>query len=139
MAAIADAFIFITIIGLIATGMFAYSNLSDGDGAQAKEYYDMFFAVELKMNDVFEGTDTKCVRMCDLIAAHISSDEGTVREYAERILGIIIPPVCDYVFVFEFNGRTMTVGERGGKITSQYSSEITIINGMTMHASLTVY
>ena len=138
MAAVIDAFIFITIIGLIAAGMFAYSHSADRD-AMAKEYHDSFFAIELRTNDLFEGTDTQCAMMCDLIAAHIASDEGTVREYAEETMNNIIPPIYGYKFVFEYDGHTMSIGNGDGRVISQYSSDTVIISGKTMHSVLYVY
>ncbi|MDR0198292.1 MAG: hypothetical protein LBI08_00930 [Methanomassiliicoccaceae archaeon] len=139
MAAVMDAFIFITIIGLIAAGMFAYSHADGEKGTKAKEYYDAFFSIELRMNDVFEGTDTQCVMICDLIAAYIASDEGVVREYAEHVLSNIIPPVYGHRFVFIYDGHMMTIGNEGERLTSQYSSEIPIISGKMMYATLSLY
>jgi len=139
MAAVIDAFIFITIIGIIAAGMFVYSHSDDNRNAMAKEYHDSFFAIELRTNDLFEGTDTQCVRMCDLVAAHIASDEGTVREYAENVMRSIIPPIYGYKFVFEYDGRTMAIGDGDGRVISQYSSDTVIISGKTMHSVLYVY
>ena len=139
MAAVIDAFIFITIIGLIAAGMFAYSNIGNEKHAKAKEYHDAFFSIELRTNDMFDGTDTQCVRMCDLVAAHMASDEGTVREYAENVMNNIVPPIYGYSFIFEYDGRVMAIGGEGERLTSQYSSEIMIISGKPMRATLTLY
>jgi hypothetical protein len=138
MAAVIDAFIFITIIGLIAAGMFIHS-AADEKWAKAKEYHDAFFAIELRTNDIFEDTDTQSVKICDLIAAYMVSDEGIAREYAENALNRMIPPIYNYRFVFEYDGIVMIIGTEGGKLTSQYSSETMIISGKAMRSSLTIY
>ncbi|MDR2865942.1 MAG: hypothetical protein LBV13_00830 [Methanomassiliicoccaceae archaeon] len=139
MAAIIDAFMFITVIGLIAAGMFAYSHLPDDKQATARTMHDTFFSIELRTEDMFPGTDTQCVRMCDLIAAHMASGEGDVRGYIDQALGRIIPPIYGYVFSFEYAGRILTTGDGGGRLTSDYSSEITIIDGNTMRTRLSLY
>ncbi|MCL2142658.1 MAG: hypothetical protein FWH44_00120 [Methanomassiliicoccaceae archaeon] len=139
MAAVIDAFIFITVIGIVAGGMFVYLNASHESETKAKTYYDAFFAIELRTNDVFEGSDTQCIMMCDLIAAHMASDQGTVKAYAANVLEKMIPPMYCYLFVFEYDGRVMTIGKEGGKLDSRYSSEMTIISGKSMRATLSIY
>ena len=138
MAAVIDAFIFITIIGLIAAGMFAYSHLEDRSG-DAKEMYDVFFGIELKTNDTFPDTDTQIVRMCDLVAAYMVTGQGSMKEYTEDVLRTIIPPVHDFIFTFEYDGIVMTMGEGGNRLISSYSSDITILGGKVMRASLSIY
>ena len=138
-AAVIDAFIFITVIGLIAAGMFAYSNVQNDKEAKAKEIYESFFAIELKTNDLFDGADTQCVRMCDLIAAHMASGQGSVDEYIEGVLNSIIPPIYNYVFAFEYDGRSMVIGNEGQKLTSKYSSDMMTLSGKPLHAVLTLY
>jgi hypothetical protein len=139
MAAVIDAFVFITVIGLRAAGMFIHIGTDDGKGMKAKEYCNAFFSIELRMNDLFDEPDTQCVMMCDLMAAHISSDEGTVKEYAERVLDSIIPPIYSYRMVCVYDDNTLEIGDGDGNPISQYSSDIAIINGLTMYVSLSLY
>lgn len=139
MAAVIDAFIFITIIGLIAAGMFAYGNAHEEKEPIAKTVHDTFFAVELRTNDVFDDTDTQCVRMCDLMAAYLVTGEGGVKEYAESVLRSIIPPIYEFTFVFEYGGHVLTIGTEGDTISSRYSADISIVSGKTMRTTLTLY
>lgn len=139
MAALIDAFIFITIIGLIAAGMFAYSNIISEKETAAKTAYDTFFSIELKTNDMFRDTDTQCVKMCDLIAAYMVTDKGDMKTYIESTLASIIPPIYGYMMILEYDGRTMTIGDAGNELSSHYSSSMKIIDGKTMSASLTLY
>jgi len=139
MAAIIDAFIFITIIGLIAAGMFAYSSAGTESETDAKKLHDTFFGIELKMNDVFDDGDTRTVRISDLLAAHMVTGEGDVREYAENVLRSIIPPIYRFLMVFEYDGHTLTIGEKGGGLSSQYSADIMITGGKVMRTSLSLY
>jgi len=139
MAAVMDAFIFMTVIGLIAAGMFVLSGTDDGKRTKAKEYYDCFFAIELRTNDVFDVLDTQCVMMCDLVAAYMVTDEGLVKDYAERTLSEIIPPIYSYRLVIEYDNVTLIIGDGNGTPISQYSSNMEIISGKTMFASLSLY
>ena len=139
MAAIIDAFIFITIIGLIAAGMFAYSSAGSESETDAKRVHDTFFAIELKMNDVFDDGDTRTVRISDLIAAHLVTGDGNVEEYAEDVLRSVIPPIYRFLMTFEYDGHTLTIGERGGTLSSHYSADIIIAGGKVMRASLSLY
>ncbi|MDR0778880.1 MAG: hypothetical protein LBE48_05550 [Methanomassiliicoccaceae archaeon] len=139
MASLIDAFIFITIIGLIAAGMFAYNSVNTEKQTTAKTAYDTFFSIELRTNDLFEDTDTQRVKMCDLAAAHMVTGKGDTKEYINEVLGSIIPPVYVYKMVFEYDGRTMIIGGEGNALSSHYSSEIKIIDGKTMRASLSLY
>jgi len=139
VASVIDAFMFITVITLIAAGMFAYSSLTSEEGAEAKALHDTFFDIELRTNDLFEETDTQSVRMCDLVAAHMASGKGDVKEYAEGVLSSIIPPIYGYEFIFEYEGRVMIIGDGGCTLRSQYSSEIVILGGKMMRTSLSLY
>jgi len=138
MAAMIDAFMFITIIGLIAAGMFAYSHGAVEDTV-AKDAYDSFFDIKLRTNDVFDGTDTQPVGICDLVAAYMMTGNGDILGYAENALRSIISPVHGYSMTFEYNGRTLTIGDGGNVLTSRYSSEMTISDGKIMRASLSIY
>jgi hypothetical protein len=138
MAAIIDAFIFITIIGLIGAGMFAYSSMHEKD-ALAKTMHDTFFGIELKTNDLFDDTDSQRNRMCDLIAAYLATGSGTAKEYAEGVLNEIIPPIYGYSFTFEYEGSSMSIGNGGNRMSSQYSADIAIVGGKVMHTVLTIY
>ncbi|MCL2608163.1 MAG: hypothetical protein FWD92_06400 [Methanomassiliicoccaceae archaeon] len=139
MISIVDASVFIVIIGLIAAGMFAYSSAAIEKEPLAKEMYDAFFAIELHSSDLFDDPDTRNVRICDLMAAYMTTGEGSVKEYAEDILRSIIPPVYGYLFVFEYGGSVMTIGNGGNVLSSSYHGEKRIINGNTMRASLSLY
>ena len=139
MASIIDAFMFITVIGLIAAGMFAYSGASGDNETVAGTVYDTFFGIELRTSDMFCGTDTQSVRMCDLVAAYMVSGESKVLEYMKNTLDSIVPPVCKYEFTFEYNGRSLTIGEKGDRLTSRFSSEMMISDGNVMRASLSLY
>lgn len=139
MAAIIDALMFITVIGLIVAGMFAYSNMTDERETIAKDVHDTFFGIELRMDDMFEDTDGQSVRMCDLVAAYMASGKGDVLLYIKDILSSIIPPTYSYLYTFEYGGRTLTVGDKGNKLTSQYSSDVMISDGKMMRTSLSLY
>jgi hypothetical protein len=119
--------------------MFAYSNISDDRDVIAKDLHDTFFSTELKVNDMFEDTDTQCVKMCDLVAAYIVSKEGSVLEYVKGILGAMIPPMYSYEFRFEYDGTVLTIGDGGGRPISSYSSKVAISDGKIMNTSLSLY
>ena len=139
MASLIDAFMFITVITLITAGMFAYSSLSADKEPEAKALHDAFLSIELRTDDLFEGTGTQMVRMCDLLAADIMTGNGSARGYAEDVLACIIPPIYGYEFTFEYEGRTMTIGNGGNVITSRYSTETVILGGKVMRTSLSLY
>ena len=139
MASTIDAFMFITIITLIAAGMFAYSSVPEDKETLAKTAYDAFFDTKLKANDMFEDTDTQNVRMCDLVAAYMVTGEGDVIAYAEDVMRASISPVHSYLLTVEYKGRTLTIGPGGDVLSSRYSSEMTVSDGNIMRASLSVY
>jgi len=139
MASIIDAFMFITVIGLIAAGMYAYSNANEDNETAARTVYDAFFSIELRTNDMFDGADTQCARMCDLVAAYMVSGENSILEYMKRVMDSLISPIHGYEFSFEHNGRSLTIGEKGERFTSKYSSEMMISDGNVMRATLSIY
>ena len=139
MAAVIDAFMFITIIGLIAAGMFAYSSVTDDKEAKAKEVHDAFFSIELKTEDLFDDTDTQKAMMCDLLAAYMVTGDGNVYEYAENVLRSVVPPVYGYTFIINYDDRVLTFGDGGGRLTSRYSSDILTSGGKVMHTELSLY
>jgi len=139
MVSIVDASVFMVVIGLIAAGMFAYSSHVVEKEPLAKELYDSFFVIELQSGDLFDDPDTRTVRMCDLIAAYMVTGKGTVKEYVDDVLRSIIPPIYDYLFVFEYDGFVMITGDGGRVLSSRYQGEMTIISGNTMRATLSLY
>jgi hypothetical protein len=130
---------FITVIGLIAAGMFAYSNIYEEKDIVAKDAYDTFFDIRLKTDDMFDETDARTVKMCDLVAAYMITGEGDVLQYIESVMSTAVSPIHSYTFKFEYRGYVLTVGPGGDVITSRYASEMKISDGRTMKASLTVY
>jgi len=134
-----DAFMFITVIGLVAAGMFAYSFDTAERETVAKAAYDTFFDIRLRTDDMFGDTDSRPARICDLIAAYMMTGEGNIPGYIENIMYSVIPPVYGYLFVFEYNDRVLTIGEERDEISSRHSSSVTISDGSVMHASLSVY
>ena len=138
MASTIDAFMFITVITLIAAGMFAYSGIHDDD-TMAKNAYDAFFDTKLRTDDLFGDTDTQIFKMCDLVAAYMMTGEGDVPVYAEEVMRTLISPVHSYSMTIEYRGRTLTVGPGGDVLDSRYSSEMRVSDGNTMKASLSVY
>ena len=139
MAAVIDAFMFITVIGLIAAGMFAYSSVTDDREAKAKAVHDTFFSIELKTGDLFDNTDTQKAMMCDLLAAYMVTGNGNVYEYAENVLRSVVPPVYGYTFTINYDGRVLILGDGGGRLTSQYSSDILTSGGKVMRTELSLY
>jgi len=139
MISIVDASVFLAVIGLIAAGMFAYSAAADDKEPLAKDLYDTFFAIELQSSDLFDDPDTRTVRMCDLIAAYMVTGEGKVMEYVDSVLRSMIPPIYGYLLVFEYDGRVIMAGEGGNGLSSRYHGEMTIMNGNTMRATLSLY
>jgi hypothetical protein len=139
MTAIFDAFIFITIIGIIAAGMFILTNTEDSGNTSAKEVHDTFFGTRLTTEDLFEDTDTQCAEICDLVAAYMMTRKGDALKYANDTLRSIVPPYRSYLLVLEYKGRTLEIGDGGQRLSSKYSSEIMIIDGSIMRTTLSLY
>ncbi|MCL2712459.1 MAG: hypothetical protein FWD37_04210 [Methanomassiliicoccaceae archaeon] len=139
MTAVFDAFIFITIIGIIAAGMFIHSNFEDNNNTIAKDVHDTFFGIRLGTDDLFKDTDTQRAEMCDLMAACMMTSEKNALRFAEETLRSIVPPYCGYELTMEYKGKILTIGDGGQNLSSKYSSEIKIIDGNVMRTTLSLY
>ena len=133
-----DALVFMTIIGLLVAGIFAYSAPAEKN-TDAKEVHDMFFSVELRTSDLFDDPDTQIIRMCDLVAVCILTGDEDILDRIEKILHSLAPPFSGCIFVFEYGGHTLVIGETGEKLRSQYSSSVAVSDGNIMRTTLTIY
>ena len=125
-----DAMVFLSVMVLVSAGLFAYSSFEEPDSVTSKDVTESFFAAELSDSDLYTTEDAHTVPVCDLLAACINT--GNVEKamlYTERVMRDLIPKHHSFFTEMEFNGRLMTVGESGGRISSCYETEYQTAGG----------
>ena len=137
MIAVMDAMFFIIILGIAISAIFAYMP-HENDEPLAERVHNDLMRTELRTSDVFDINDTRIISIEDVLAVHLSSGEGSIRDYVHEVLRSMIPVSHGFVFECEFKGNTMTIGDPGDDVTSSYGSE-TNVAGNVLRTALRIF
>ena len=85
MASMMDAMLFITVLGIAVSVIFAYVPAERSE-ISAKEIHDDLFRTELKVSDVFEIEDSRVMPLQDILAAHLISGKGNIPDHIRNVL-----------------------------------------------------
>ena len=130
MVAVMDAMFFIIILGLVVSAIFVYMPQSQ-DGPSSESVHKDLMRTELRFCDVFDGEDTRTVRMDTVLAAHTLSGKGDIDGYLHDVLRSMIPAQHGFVFTYVFNDGTPTVVSDGyGRSVSSNIRESDIAGGV---------
>jgi len=122
MVAVMDAMLFIVILGLAVSAIFAYT-ADPGEEPLAERIHRDIFATELRVNDVFDVNDSRVVSIDYIIAANLASGEGDLESYLYDLLRSMVPISHGFELICEYRGSVLTISEGEGTISSSCSSE----------------
>lgn len=139
MLATVDAMIFLTLLSVVATGMFSYISSEEAEQPLARSVSDDFFAIRLKASDVFSTDDSQIFPVADLIAANMNSgNSDTAQVFIHDTISEMVPPMYGYVFTITYNGMTLMSSRDGFSETSSYVTSIEINGGRVLTAELVI-
>ncbi len=139
--ALIDAMIFLVLIAVIGTSLFAYSAINDSTEPMAKTVCDDLFSMELHACDVYDTEDTQIYPVSVLLAANMNTkNESYVNDYVSKILDELIPKIYGFDMELKFNNNVVHLERSSNReLTSEYSETIEISHTEGLNVSLKIY
>ncbi len=139
--AMMDALIFIFLISLVGTWLFAYANATDTEEPMAKTVSDDFFSMEVRAYEITWLNDTKVLTVGTLIAASMNDGRTTMMsEFVSSTMEDMIPEAYGYNFTLEYNGNTMSFCRQSNReLSSDYSGTCPIEGAGELRYRLEIY
>jgi hypothetical protein len=138
ITAMVDAMIFIVIMGIAVSALFAFGG---GEPAEndAASVSDKIFSSKLKMCDLIDTDETGLVGIPDMVAFHILTGEGDAVLYIESVLDSLTQRPGSYSLEIEYRGSTVMIGTAKGEAVSGSVREYTVTYGGVIRADLRFY
>jgi hypothetical protein len=138
MTAMIDAMIFIVIIGIAVSAIFALTG-DEPAANDASSISDSIFSAKLRTCDLVETDDSRLVSMPDMMAFYILTGEGDAANYIESILDSLMQRPHSYSLSICYSGNTIVIGDGLGDAVSSSVKEFTVTYGGTVTANLSLY
>jgi hypothetical protein len=138
LTAMVDAMIFIVIIGLAVSAMFALSN-NNLEANDASAVSDAVFTAKVRMCDMMDTEESRLVSIADMTAYYILTGKGNVMDYIQSILDSLMQRPGSYLLNLSYRDTTVTIGTGHGDMVSGYIRDFTVTYGGTITADLEIY
>ena len=138
MTAMVDAMIFIVIMGLAISAMFAFSG-GEPAANDASSISDSIFSSKLRTCDLVDTDDSGLIGMPDIAAFHILTGEGKAADYLGNILDSLLQRPNSYRLDIEYQGCTITIGSGDGDAVSGAVKEFAVTYGGSIRTELRIF
>jgi len=138
LTAMVDAMIFIVVMGLAVSAMFAFSG-GDHSESDASSVIDGIFSAKLRACDITDTDDSRLISMPDMIAFCLLTNDKGVMEYLESVLDILMQRPGSYRLDIVYLDKTASAGSGRGDPVSGSVKEFTVTYGGTVKADLKIY
>ena len=141
MVAMMDAMIFLFLISLVATWLFAFSGIADTEEPMAKEITDDFFSMEVRTCDLMYLDDTKILPIGTLIAANMNTGEmERTEEFVSKVINDMVPDCYGYELILEYGGHSLSICRQSYRpMSSEYITDHEIDGADPLKSILRVY
>lgn len=138
---IVDAMIFVTLIAVVSMCLFSMFITEYQEEPMANSVCDGLISIELKSSDVFDTEDSDVYHISDLIASGLSSGKtAKLQSYISKTVDGMIPGMHGYSLTVTYRDKAMSFERDGGsQLTSEYSTDVNILNGSTVRYELKIY
>lgn len=138
MTAMIDAMIFIIIMGLVVSAVFAMDDDEDVEPNNASAMCKKLIQTDLRLCDVMDTEDQSGMMMPDLMAACTMSDELS-SEYITDVLDSITERPGAYRLTMDYNEKELVLGTGDGTPVSGYTTESPISFGGILTITLELF
>jgi len=138
LTAMVDAMIFIVILGLAASAMFAF-NGDDPEPNDASSITDSIFSSKLRACDVIDTNDSRLIGMPDIAALCILTEDDNIKDYLGSILDSLLQRPGSYSLSIDYMGESVTIGSGKGEAVSGSVKEFIVTYGGTITVDLNIY
>ncbi|MCL2295551.1 MAG: hypothetical protein FWC29_00500 [Methanomassiliicoccaceae archaeon] len=138
MTAMVDAMIFIVVLGIAVSALFAYSG-EEPVSTDATSVSESIFSAKLHICDLTEIDDSGLISMPDAVAFSILTGDKKAIEYIKSILDSLTHRPKAYCLTIDYRGETVKIGETGGDPVSGSTKEYTVTYGGSITVDLKFY
>jgi len=138
ITAMVDAMIFIVIMGLAVSAMFAFSG-GEPVVNDASSVSDSIFSSKLRTCDFIDTEESGLVSMPDMAAFYILTGEGKAADYIESVLDSLLQRPNSYRLDIEYQGCRITIGGGDGDAVSGAVKEYTVTYGGSIRTELRIF
>ncbi|MCL2317565.1 MAG: hypothetical protein FWC44_04515 [Methanomassiliicoccaceae archaeon] len=138
LTAMVDAMIFIVVLGLAVTAMFAFT-VDDPAPNSASSISENIFTAKLKTCDLIETEESGLVSIPDMAAVYILTGEGTVMEYIQNVLDSVTQRSNSYRLDITYQDQTVSIGTGKGDPVCGSVKEYTVTYGGSIRTDLRIY
>ena len=138
LTAMVDAMIFIVIMGLAFSAMFAFGG-GEPAANDASSISDNIFSAKLRTCDLVETDDSRLISVPDMVAFFILTGEGQVIDYIESVLDSLMKRPNSYSLDIDYQGSMISIGGGKGDPVSGSAKEFTVTYGGAIKADLRIY
>jgi len=138
LTAMVDAMIFIVIMGLAVSAMFAFGG-GEPAANDASSISNNIFSAKLRICDFVETDDSRLVSVPDVVAFYIMTGEGRAADYIESVLDSLMKRPDSYRLDVEYQGSTISIGSGKGDPVSGSVKDFTVTYGGAIRADLRIY
>ena len=138
MTAMVDAMIFIVIMGLAVSAIFAFGG-EEPAANNASSISDSIFSAKLRTCDFIDTDDSGLVPMPDIAAFYILTGEGEAGDYIQSILDSLMQRPHSYSLEIGYKGSIISIGDGAGDPVSGSVKEYTVTYGGTIRTDLRIY
>jgi len=138
LTAMVDAMIFIVVMGLAVSAMFAFGgdNSSPNDASTVS---DNIFSAKLRACDIADTEDARLISVPDVIAFYFLAGDGKVIDYIQSILDSLLKRPNSYRLEISYNNSVVTIGSGTGDPISGSVKEYTVTYGGAIRTDLSFY
>ena len=133
-----DAMIFVVVMGLAVSAMFAFS-WGEPEPDDAAAVSDCIFTAKLRMNDVLATEESGLVSLTDMAALYILTGEGAAVGYIEGVLDSLMRKPGSYSMDVAYRGTTVSIGSGSGDPASSSHKEYVVTYGGAVEVDLRLY
>ena len=138
LTAMVDGMIFIVIMGLAVSAMFAFGG-NEPTANDASSVSNSIFSAKLRTCDLVDTDDSRLVSVSDVIAFYIMTGEGRAAEYIESVLDSLMKRPDSYRLDIEYQGSSISIGSGKGDPISGSVKDFTVTYGGSIRADLRIY
>ena len=136
-----DALVFLFLLGMVATWLFAFGGIMEPEEPMAKTVSDDIFSMEVRTCDLMYLDDTKILPIETLISADMNSGGcGKLDPFLSATLEELIPEMYGYEFILEYGGHVIRYWRSSDRtLSSEYIEEHQIDGAGVLISTLRIY
>ena len=132
---IVDAMIFIVIMSLVFSALYANSQHETED-CRAAEISGNLLSSKVRACDITDSEDSKMLPIADAMAIAVVTGNKNAVDMLTSVLDASVGVPGSYLFTMTYNGKTLSIGKESGIQTSGFECESVVTYGGILKTEL---